>query len=103
MMASKTACLAMVFFLLFLAVETRASEPTTLATGMQTLPGALPTLADKPATIDWNFDLSQEKFSIFVPRNYKGSEPFGLLVFLSPDDVCAAPPPEWEKVLQEQN
>jgi dienelactone hydrolase len=102
MKASKTGSSLMLFMLLFLAVETRASEPGALTTGMQTLPGALPALADKPATIDWNFDLSQEKFSIFVPRNYKGNEPFGLLVFLSPDDVCVVPPPGWEKILQEQ-
>lgn len=87
---------------LFLSVHGRAAEPPALQTGVQALSGALPPLGAKELALDVDFDLSQEKFYILIPRNYTGAEPFGLLVFISPGDGCPALPPGWAHVLQEQ-
>lgn len=90
-------------FLLFcLAIQVKAAGQTMLKTGIQNLPGALPVAAEKDSSIKMAFDLSKEKFYISVPKNYTGSQPFGILVYISPSDDSSALPPGWANVLQEK-
>jgi hypothetical protein len=86
--------------LAILMVGFPAHAQTTLNTGMQTLPGDAPAIEDKLPFLQYNFDLTHEQFFVFVPRNYSGTQPFGLLVFMSPSDVFNGTPQGWEAVLQ---
>ena len=91
----------LVLLLFFLAGQAHAAQEAALKTGVQTFAGTLPKIAENDSSLDWNFDLSQEKFYIAVPRNYMRQQPFGLLVFISPSDECTALPPGWASVLSE--
>jgi hypothetical protein len=88
--------------LALLALQARAAEHGTLKTGMQALPGALPAVVDRDPAFDWDFELPREKFYLHVPGSYAGNQPFGLLVYISPSDECAAAPPGWADVLREK-
>lgn len=61
--------------LFFLARQPHAAEQAALKTGVQTLPGALPKIGERDSALDWNFDLSQEKFFISVPGTHVGNQP----------------------------
>jgi hypothetical protein len=79
-----------------------AFAQSRLKTGLQSLPGKLPPVKSKINGVQYDFDLSQEKFYIYVPDNFSDTESYGLFVFLSPNDDFAALPPGWEKVLQKR-
>src|SRR5208283_2911590 len=64
-----------------------APAQSTLKTGLQTLPGETPLISDKAPFLQYNFDLTRERFFVAVPKNYSPAEPFGLLVFMSPVDI----------------
>ena len=46
-----------------------------------------------------DYDLSEETFDVFVPENYTGKEPYGLIVWINPGRG-GAPRPEWLDVLR---
>lgn len=73
-----------------------------LKTGAQFLTGELPAIAAKDPALTYDYKLAEEKFYLFVPKNYTGAEPFGLLVFISPSDGLPPPPSGWEDVLREK-
>ena len=87
---------------LALALQTPVFADDLLKTGLQSLPGPLPNLGPQEPAIMRDFDLAREKFFIAVPKNYTGSQPFGLLVFLHPVDQIAALPPDWAGVLEQR-
>ena len=89
--------------LVSLAAQSSAFAQGSVRTGLQTLPGPLPNLNPPDREIAWDFDLTQERFFISVPKNYTGNQPFGLLVFLSPIDQWAELPPDWDTVLEDRN
>lgn len=73
-----------------------------IKTGLQILPGELPHIEARDHWIQYEFDLKEERFYVCVPRNYSGTEAFGILVFLSPSDECIGVPRGWETVLQDR-
>jgi hypothetical protein len=62
---------------------------------------ALPPVADRAAGIDYNFDLAQESFAIFVPKNYTGKEAFGVFAFMDAGDSMTMPR-EWAAVMEKE-
>lgn len=55
-------------------------------------------LEDPPA----DYDLADESFEVYVPVNYDGTTPFGLIVWISPGPN-GAPPPPFRPVLDKHN
>ena len=49
--------------------------------------------------INYDFDLRNEHFWLFVPDGYTGQEPWGLIVFINGDWVMNKLPEGWDKVL----
>ena len=66
--------------------------------GLWNLPGELPQIPDRVPQATYDFDLTKEKFYLCVPPNYRGTEPFGLVVFLHAGDEMNVPP-DWKPVL----
>ena len=62
---------------------------------------ALPQVANRAAGIDYNFNLAQESFQIFVPKNYTGQEAFGLFAFMDAGDSMTLPR-DWVAVLEKE-
>ena len=78
-----------------------ARTPAAQATqeGLLTLTGKLPEIPDKvPQAADYQLKLEDEKFYLCVPPNYRGTEPFGLLVFIHAADEMGLPP-DWKPLL----
>lgn len=46
-----------------------------------------------------DYDVAKESFDVFVPEDYTGSEPYGLVVWVSPGPG-GAPRPDWLDVLR---
>ena len=61
----------------------------------------LPQVASRAPGIDYNFDLPQETFEIFVPQNYTGREAFGLFVFMNAGDSMTMPR-EWAAIMEKE-
>jgi len=62
---------------------------------------ALPPVANRAAGVDYNFDLTQETFEIFVPRNYTGGEAFGVFAFMDAGDHMTMPR-QWAAILEQE-
>ncbi len=62
---------------------------------------SLPPMANRAAGVDYNFDLGQESFEIFVPKNYTGGEAFGIFAFMNSDDGMTMPR-EWAAVMEKE-
>jgi len=92
---------ACIFLVSVCLLQTYAWAQGKLKTGVQPLPGELPA-SGKEAGRSAEIKLAQEKFYLFVPKNYTGTQPFGLLVFMSPSDAVAAVPSGWDSVMQEK-
>ncbi len=49
--------------------------------------------------IDYSIVPGSEKYYVWVPANYDGSAPFGLMVYISSYEDCTAVPAGWQDVL----
>jgi len=86
---------------LILSFQTFAFAKNDIKTGLQLLPEGNPNVDGASPYLTYEFDLSKERFYIFVPKNYTGSQPFGVLVYLDPSNG-AIMPPGWGDILQER-
>lgn len=66
--------------------------------GIFTLPGKLSKHPPHSPLFDYDLKLEQERFYLFVPPNYRGDEPFGLIAFVNSGDQMDVPT-DWKKVL----
>jgi hypothetical protein len=73
-----------------------------LRTGVQTLPGKLPAAEQNGGGIAQDFELAKETFYIWTPTGSGATQPYGLLVYISPSDDCTAVPQGWASVLKER-
>lgn len=64
--------------------------------------GGVPHIEAHDPRVQYEFDLTQERFYVYVPANYTDTERFGMLVFLSPSDDWTKVPRGWETVLQQR-
>lgn len=62
---------------------------------------ALPQVVNRAPGIDYSFNLPQESFEIFVPKNYSGKEAFGLFVFMDSGDSMTMPR-EWAAIMEKE-
>jgi dienelactone hydrolase len=62
---------------------------------------ALPRVANRAAGVDYNFNLAQESFEVFVPRNYSDKEAFGIFAFMDSGDSMTMPR-EWAAVMEKE-
>jgi len=99
---SKYACL----FILAACLQTASAAETT---GFPS-PGegklihfdkALPRVANAAPGVDYKFDLAQESFEIFVPRNYSDKEAFGVFAFMNSQDEMTMPK-EWAAIMEKE-
>jgi hypothetical protein len=84
-----------------LAIQGPALAQGTIKTGLQSLSGGLPAISDLSSDFTWTSELMREKFYIEVPKG-AGSQPCGVLVFVSPTDECVSVPQSWGSVLREK-
>lgn len=87
-------CISVVF-----ANRSEAAPP--LRSEMQRLTGALPLIERPHPDLNYNFDFNREAFYVYVPPNYDGSEPFGLLVFIYSRNAYTIPR-GWLSALEER-
>lgn len=67
--------------------------------GVATLPGGEPNIPHKvPRLVDYRMKLADEKYYLYIPPNYRHTEPFGLLVFIHSGDSMTVPD-DWRAVL----
>jgi len=52
--------------------------------------------------VDYSFQMEKEKFYIYVPKNYDGTKPFGLVAFINSRDAVEIPW-GWDAVMGERN
>lgn len=62
----------------------------------------MPTIHRKNPDVDYNYQIDKEKFYIYVPKNYDGKKPFGLVAFINSRDAVEIPW-GWDAVLNERN
>ena len=62
---------------------------------------ALPQVANVAMGVDYKFDLAQESFEIFVPRNYSDKEAFGVFAFMAPGDSMTMPR-DWAAIMEKE-
>jgi hypothetical protein len=62
---------------------------------------ALPHVAKAAMGVDYKFDLAQESFEIFVPRNYSDKEAFGVFAFMNSQDEMTMPK-EWAAIMEKE-
>ncbi len=98
-----------VVFLLFLLVigyllHTTQVVQKSQAMNAQNLQGfdnAPVVIKYKNSRLDYTFHSETDKFYVYIPPNYSGQEPFGLVAFInSADDMII--PPEWASVLEQK-
>jgi len=53
----------------------------------------------KSNEINYQLKLENENYYVYVPKNYNGKEPFGLIVYISPSDYFTQLPPGWSEIL----
>jgi predicted esterase len=78
-----------------------ASEPPPAQAGQEgifLLPGALPQDLPHGPMFDHDLKWHEEKFYLFIPPNYRGREPFGLIAFIHAGDQMGVPK-DWKNVL----
>ena len=51
--------------------------------------------------MDYDFNLAEESFEIFVPKNYSDKEPFGVFAFMDAGDRMTMPK-NWEAVMEKE-
>jgi predicted esterase len=66
--------------------------------GLFSLPGELPKDLPRGPLFDYDLKLEREQFYLFVPPNYRGREPFGLIAFVHAADQMNVPV-DWKKTL----
>jgi hypothetical protein len=62
---------------------------------------ALPPVSNRAPGIDYSFNLPQESFEIFVPRNYSDKEAFGVFAFMDSGDSMTMPK-EWAAIMEKE-
>jgi hypothetical protein len=62
----------------------------------------LPKIHRKNPDVDYSYQMDKEKFYIYVPKNYDGTKPFGLVAFINSRDAVEIPW-GWDAVLNERN
>ena len=75
-----------------------AGFPAAGETRLVHFDNALPQVTNPSAELNYHFDLTNESFVIFVPKNYSGKEPFGLFAFMDSGDSMTMPP-EWAAIM----
>ena len=63
--------------------------------------GKLPKVKKKHSYLNYSYTLENEKFYIYVPKNYDGTKPFGILAFINSDDNMKIPA-SWKNVIKEK-
>ena len=91
--------MARLVILLILLLQWPAFAQRAIESGLQSLPGPLPKIDGKDPCVEYDLDLAKEKFFISIPQKHSDSDPYGLLVFMSPSDASAAIPPGWSAIL----
>jgi predicted esterase len=66
--------------------------------GLFNLPGEVPKDLPRGPLFDYDLKLEREQFYLFVPPNYRGREPFGLIAFVHAADQMNVPI-DWKKTL----
>lgn len=61
-----------------------------------------PKIHRKNPDVDYTFSMDKEKFYIYVPKNYDGTKPFGLVAFINSRDAVEIPW-GWDAVMSERN
>ena len=61
-----------------------------------------PKIPHRNPDVDYSYQMDKEKFYIYVPKNYDGAKPFGLVAFVNSRDAVEIPP-GWDAVLNERN
>ncbi len=87
---------------IFLTVQLGLTGQVPIKTGVQSLPGTLPTTETNVTDLAWDFDLSKETFYVWMPPGSSAIQPQGILVFISPSDECTDVPQGWSSVLKEK-
>ena len=82
------------------AAET-AGFPAAGETRLVHFDSALPQVANRAPGIDYHFDLAQESFEIFVPKNYTGREAFGIFAFMNAADEMTLPR-NWMAIMEKE-
>jgi dienelactone hydrolase len=62
---------------------------------------ALPRVVNAAKGVDYSFDLAQESFEIFLPRNYSDKEAFGVFAFMDSGDNMTMPR-EWAAIMEKE-
>jgi hypothetical protein len=52
--------------------------------------------------IQREIQLPNESYYVHKPANYTGSEPFGLIVYIDPENQITKTPPGWDRVLEQR-
>jgi hypothetical protein len=91
-MSLSSLALALAVGFVFALVNPASAKLTSFGNSM-----ALPQIRSNQ--IDYSIVPSREKYFVWVPPNYNGSEPFGLIVYISSMDTSAVLPAGWEEVL----
>jgi predicted esterase len=100
-LAAVLALAAACIFLMGGSVRADPKEPPVRPgqEGLFTLPGPLPDNLPTDPAFRYDVHLDQEKFYVFVPSNYRGREPFGLIAFVNAADRMSLPP-DWKGMLK---
>lgn len=90
--------LASLAALLFVMGCVRLSAAATC--GLVTFKAPCPWPAYRSGGIDYSLSADKSSFFVYLPPNYDGREPFGLIVYISSVDRSCDLPVGWEKVLE---
>lgn len=85
-----------------LAALAQASEPIRRGEGIESFGAPMPEIARRSPRIQYDLDLTQERYFVHVPANYTGTEPFGLIVFVHAGEAVEQLPAGWNAVLAQR-
>ena len=63
--------------------------------------GSVPKPNDQSVELQYEYDLANESFELFVPKNYSGEKPFGLFVFIDSQNEMTLPQ-EWRSTMEQR-
>lgn len=95
---SLPACVCLLISLCFSTSQSRA-EPRLIDTSLTVFGGAHVAPSHRNPHISYNLDPASERYLLYVPTGYTGSESYGLIAFTDSEDQITRLPAGWQSIL----
>lgn len=100
---------ALIWLILFVALFITRAQLTTHHSSfngdpklVHYFPAQLDINVKRNPLIDYDQDIAHHPYYVYVPPNYTGKQPFGLIVYISPSDTYQDVPSGWKDVLAQR-